>query len=206
MAVIYIREDTDLPERIDKDFYPTPHAVVKAVMFRFCKPEAVSILDIGAADGRWGIGAAKLSHNPLCLAGVDIRDLPKPDNLFTFWHTLDYSLPFDCLQMSVKSYDLIVSNPPFARAEPIVWNAWRQLNPGGRMIFLLPFAFWFGKGRFSRLWGELPPKEVSAIVSRIPFTGKSNPDNHAVYVWEKDAIFGAPIGAPNQTKLTQMDI
>ena len=201
MATIYTAEK--LPERIDKDFYPTPYPVIDMAMGRFGQKNARVILDIGAADGRWGKAAADCADHPICLVGVDIRPLPQPKG-FTFWHTMDYARPFECQLMSVKQFDFIISNPPFGAAEPIIWNAWAQLKPGGKMLFLLPSDFWYSIGRHQRLWRELPPVEKCSIIKRVPFTGNSNPNYCDLYFWEKDAIFGQPVGRPNETRNTQI--
>ena len=191
-----------LPERIEKDFYPTPEPIIRAALARFGHVQARVILDIGAGDGRWGIAAAKQAKNPLVLVGVDIRPLPKPD-MFTFWHMVDYSHPIECEMMSVKSFDFIVSNPPFAIAEAIIWQAWKQLKNGGLMLFLLPADFWYSIGRYRHLWRELPPLERCSVVNRIPFTGDQNPNNCDLYLWGKDGK-GKPIGKSNETRNTQI--
>lgn len=191
-----------LPKRIDKDFYRTPHAVIEAAMNRFGQRDAQFFCDVGAADGRWGLSAIACADNPICLVGVDIRELPKPDR-FTFWHTMDYTRPLECELMSVKRFDFIVSNPPFGVAEAIIWNAWGQLKPRGKMLFLLPSDFWYSAGRHRGLWRQLPPVERCSVVKRIPFTGDSNPNNHDLYFWAKDE-YGQPVGEPNETRNTQI--
>ncbi len=200
MPIIYT--DKVLPERAISDFYQTPQAVVNAAIERFGQPNAACILDIGAADGRWGAAAAKVAIDLKCLIGVDIRLLPTPAN-FDLWHRLDYSRPLECEIMKIKQFDFIVSNPPFCVAEAIIWNAWRQLKPGGKMLFLLPSDFWHSAGRNSGLWRQLPPIERCSIVKRIPFTKSSNPNNHDLYFWAKDDK-GQPIGIPNETRNTQI--
>ena len=191
-----------LPDRAINDFYPTPHSVIDVAMERFGQRSARSILDIGAADGRWGIAGAGYATAPLCLVGVDIRPLPQPAG-YTFWHTMDYTLPLECELMSVKQFDFIVSNPPFAVAEAIIWSAWKQLQPGGKMLFLLPADFWYTIGRFNGLWRQLPPIERCSIVKRIPFTGTGNPNNCDLYFWGKDDG-GWAIGRGNETVSTQI--
>ncbi len=183
MPVVYTAR-TDLPQRIDKDFYPTESTLVWAAIARYGRRDAVSILDIGAGDGRWGIEATNHAAQPLCLIGVDIRPLPQPTP-YTFWLCLDYKLPINLALMPVREFDLIVSNPPFSCAEAIIWNAWSQLAPGGRMVFLLPLDFMCGAARYKRLWRDLPPVEVAPIARRVDFYGRSNPNLHAIYVWDK---------------------
>jgi hypothetical protein len=48
MPVIYT--DKPLPDRIEKDFYPTPRPVIKAAINRFGQRDAQEILDVGAGD------------------------------------------------------------------------------------------------------------------------------------------------------------
>lgn len=204
MTTIYMtkRSKEDLPERVDKDFYPTPHPVITAAMDRFGQKDAQVFLDIGSGDGRWGQAAIAYAGNPICLVGVDIRELPKPDG-FTFWHTMDYTRPLECELMNIKQYCFIISNPPFGVAEAIIWNAWSQLKPGGKMLFLLPSDFWYSAGRYRGLWRQLPPVERCSVVNRIPFTGGSNPNNHDLYFWVKGED-GQPVGKPNETRNTQI--
>ena len=200
MPIIYTNKV--LPKRAINDFYQTPQSVVDAAIERFGQLDARSILDIGAADGRWGIAGAGYATSPLCLVGVDIRLLPQPVG-YTFWHTMDYTRPLECELMSVKQFDFIVSNPPFAVAEAIIWSAWTQLQPGGKMLFLLPADFWYTIGRFNRLWRQLPPIERCSVVNRIPFTKNGNPNNCDLYLWAKDDK-GQPVGKPNETRSTQI--
>jgi len=202
MATIYTTKA--LPERIDKDFYPTPYPVIEAAINRFAPANVGYALDIGAADGRWGLAIAAKSNFKTVLVGVDIRELPKPDGFTFWWHTMDYSKPLECELMSIKQFDFIVSNPPFGVAEKIIWNAWGQLKPGGKMLFLLPSDFWYSIGRHRHLWRELPPIERCSVVKRIPFTGNGNPNFCDLYFWGKDEIFGHPIGKPNETRNTQI--
>lgn len=207
MAVIYISEETkdQLPQRSKHDLYRTPQSVVDKIACRFALPDAVKILDIGAGDGRWGVTFARVAKNPLCLIGVDINPLEQPaqPEYFTFWLTIDYSLPLEVALMPVKGFDLAVGNPPFNRAEAMIYNAWSQLSPGGQIIFLLPVELWCGINRYKTLWRDLPPKEVCAVVNRIPFTGGGNPSNNAIYIWQKDQQ-GRPVGRPNETRATQL--
>jgi hypothetical protein len=200
MPIIYTEKM--LPDRATNDFYATPHLVIDAAMKRFGQQSARSILDIGAADGRWGIAGAGYATAPLCLVGVDIRPLPQPAD-YTFWHTLDYTHPLECELMSVKQFDFIISNPPFVVAEVIIWSAWKQLQPGDKMLFLLPADFWYTIGRFNGLWQQLPPIERCSIVKRIPFTGTGNPNNYDLYFWGKDEG-GRVIGRENETISTQI--
>ena len=202
MPTIYTSKP--LPARIDKDFYPTPHHVIDAAMARFGQRQAQVILDVGAGDGRWGWAAANYALNPLVVVGVDIRSLPKPEG-FTFWHTLDYARPIECEMMAVKEYDWIVGNPPFYCLEDIVWQAWRQLKPGGRILFLAYNTFWYSSSRFNYLWRVLPPIEKLSIVNRVPFTGPSNPNLCVVFEWGKDAD-GRPMGKANETRNTQIEV
>lgn len=200
MPIIYT--DKVLPERAISDFYQTPQPVVDVAIERFGQLDARSILDIGAADGRWGTTAAKFSGNLMRLVGVDIRLLPAPAG-FDFWHRLDYSFPIYCETMPVKEFDFIVSNPPFSVAEAIIWNAWEQLKPGGKMLFLLSGDFWYSAGRHNGLWRLLPPAERCSVVKRIPFTKNGNPNNYDLYLWIKDKK-GQPVGKPNETRNTQI--
>jgi hypothetical protein len=187
MAVIYVSTaKSNLPERRDFDHYATEPGAVDAALCRYALRSATSILDIGADTGQWGHNALKYAPAASILAGVDIRPIPKPQ-LYTDWYTLDYAKPM--LAKGIKHrFDLIVSNPPFSDAEDIIWNAWTyHLHPGGRMVFLLPLDFQTTKGRYNRLFRDLPPIQIDPYVRRIRFTTEGNPNNCALYVWEKDS-------------------
>lgn len=200
MPIIFT--DKPLPERSEADLYVTPQDVINIAMEKFGRRDAKHILDIGANDGRWGLSAENYADSPVCLVGVDIRPLPKPDK-FTFWQLMDYGKPIECALMPVKSFDFIVSNPPFYCAEAIVRNAWQQLKNGGSMLFLLPDGFWYSSGRFKGLWRDIPLMERASIVRRIPFTGGGNPNLYDLYYWRKGKD-GSSMGIPNECRNTQI--
>lgn len=204
MTSIYIREGTALPERRNADYYPTEHNLIKAALAEFCPSQGIfSILDIGAGDGRWGLAAKEL-HPDAALFGVDKRKLPRPPR-FDIWRTADY-----LTWRNDKTFDLILSNPPYHIAEPIIRRAWEQLAPGGRMIMLLRLSFQAGVGRAAGLWRDIPPVAVGVCSRRPSFYGrKTSGTDYGVYQWGKtsygDSVASLLYPRPGQWRTVLID-
>lgn len=176
-------------ERQPHDEYKTPRKLIKFAIENYVPSESRSILDIGANDGRWGQAAAFHCKHARVLCGVEIQDMPQPP-IFTHWHSeCDYTAPIDRELMSVKRFDLIIANPPFKVAEPIIRAAWSQLMPSGTMIMLLPMTFCGSDSRRRGLWLDLPPLKVHLLTPRVSYEYKGNTDNNprddALYIWRK---------------------
>lgn len=177
-------------ERQAFDEYRTPHDLIDYAITNYAPDKALSILDIGANDGRWGQAAMAHCKGVGILCGVEIQDMPRPTG-FTHWHSFtDYTAPMDRAMMSVTEFDLVVANPPFKAAEAIVRAAWQQLTPGGTMIFLLPMTFCGSDSRRRGLWMDLPPLRVHLLTPRVNYEYKGNADNSprddGLYIWRKD--------------------
>ena len=196
MTTVYVSDKDKLPERHKNDLYVTEKNLIRAAYEEFVTEYVNRCLDVGAGDGRWG--NVLLEYQPGAeLTGVEIEDVPVND-AFDFWHTNT-----DYLEWAEDSrnndddggYDLIVSNPPYYIAEPILRASWEILVPGGQMIFLLRLAFQASQGRYHGLWNDLYPKEV-AVCSRRPsfYGGGTNGTDYGIFVWEKDD-WGNPVGA-----------
>jgi hypothetical protein len=196
MTSIYIRPDTQLPERRTADHYPTERNLIRAALAHFCPSGGISsILDIGAGDGRWGT-LAKAQHPAAALFGVDVRELPRPDG-FDGWHTGDY-----LTWQPRRRFDLILSNPPYYIAEPVIRRAWSQLRTGGAMIMLLRLSFQAGAARANGLWREIPPSVVG-VCSRRPsfYDGRTSGTDFGIYVWRK-ATDGKPaVASPGEWRV-----
>lgn len=188
MTTIYIKQDTELPERREAEFYPTEMSLVLASIETYRPLYYSSILDIGAGDGRWG-KIAKSYMPDVYLCGVDVRELPEPVE-FDEWVQLDFSSDDAVKRMRSHAditYDFIVSNPPYNVAEKIIRNGWKLLSPGGTMIMLLRLAFQEGVNRYNGLWSEIPPIEVGVLSRRPSFYGRgTNGTAYGIYCWQKD--------------------
>lgn len=192
---------SDPSRRKAHDYYVTPQPLVDFALGEYWCGRDINILDIGAADGRWGRAALWWSEGTedSWLTGVDIRPIPQPPE-FHFWHpNLDYTRPIDRAMMAIQEFHFIVSNPPFSKAEEIIRAAWQQLAPGGSMLFLLPLSFLASSGRGQGLWQEIPPVEVGILAQRVNYenAGDSNPRDDALYYWRKDSA-GQPVGTPGR--------
>lgn len=194
MTTIYVKSDTGLPERHENDKYVTEKTLVDAATWNF-SPVAHHILDIGAADGRWGLSALRLADANCTLTGVEIEDVPKPDG-FTHWFNEDF-----LTWKAPQTYDLIVSNPPYFLAEPVIRKAWDILTPGGTMLMLLRLSFMEGVKRYTGLWRDICPVEVAVVSRRPSFSGnnRTNATAYGVYVWEKYSD-GVSVGKPRTWK------
>lgn len=195
MTTIYVSDKKDLPTRHQNDKYVTERNLIRAAYLEHLPFPVERVLDIGAGDGRWG--AIVRETQPLVeLWGVEIDDTPVSDT-FDFWHNnTDF---FDFAERYYNDdfgWDLIVSNPPYNLAEPMIRAAWELLVPGGTMIMLLRLAFQASIGRYEKLWNEIWPREVS-VLSRRPsfYGGGTNGTDYGIYVWEKDEWHN-PVGAP----------
>lgn len=180
MAVIYVNGLDKLPPRKENDFYPTPLGFCRAALQqlpRFFTPRA--ILDPGAGTGVWGKAYRERWPQSL-ITGVELRDVARP-GVYNFWYT------GDMLQLATPApcFDLIAGNPPFNIAEPLVRAGLAMLDAGGYLMFLLRLAFLEGQGRGTGLWREFPPFKVVVSSKRIGFTGNSNPNSFALFIWKQ---------------------
>lgn len=194
MTTIFIRSQTELPNRIPFELYPTERNLIRAALTH--RPaQASQILDVGAGDGRWG-QVARGYYPDAVIDGVEIRDLLKPIG-FDGWYCFDF-LTF----IPIGLYDLILSNPPYgpevggvSMAERFVRHAWELLASNGTMIFLLRLAFQASVSRYSGLWSELPLWKL-LVVSRRPsfYNQGTNGTDYGVFIWRKKAD-GQPLGS-----------
>lgn len=194
MTTVYVSDKDKLPKRHKNDLYVTEKNLIRAAYEGFVEEYVDRCLDIGAGDGRWG--EVLLEYQPgVELTGVEVENVPVCHS-FDFWYgNTDFLEWVDSANPGENGYDLIVSNPPYYIAEPILRAAWKLLVPGGQMIFLLRLAFQASQGRYHGLWNDLYPKEV-AVCSRRPsfYGGGTNGTDYGIFIWEKDEQ-GFPVGA-----------
>jgi hypothetical protein len=186
MTTIYVKEGTELPVRHVHDYYATEETLIEAALNKYIKSDDAfqSVLDIGAGDGRWGAAVRRMFWVD-DLTGVEIQDVPQPDDFDHWYPNVDY-----LTWGSGQKYDLIVSNPPFKLAEPIVRKAWEELVPGGMMIFLLRLAFQESVERYTNLFTTHSPVEVAVCARRPSFygNGHTSGDAYGIYLWEKNRL------------------
>lgn len=200
MPTIYMKnvDQKDLPERIERDHYPTPLAVAEACLKFIHQRRAYSperVLDIGAGNGVWGQAARKLWPRA-DITGVEVRDVEKHES-YNGWVKQDFFDWFYGLRGDTN-YDLIMGNPPYSLATAMVEEAVKLLlTDQSQLAFLLPSDFAWSDDRYQRLYKHNPPEEVCVLNPRIPFTKGSNPNLSGFYVWRKAGRMGAGLTIMN---------
>lgn len=197
MPTIYIKENTELPERKKHDFYPTPVEFCRAVVNDAIPPRfnnyglKLRVLDPGAGDGVWG--KAIKERFPLCkLYGVEIRDVDRPRGYNYWYRNTDYSKGGKYGLDWLRGFDIIIGNPPYKYGEEFLDKGLEQLRDNGILLFLLKLPFLESKKRYEKYFsGMYRPAEVYVSVRRISFTGdkKSNSDAYAMFVWKKNKSY-----------------
>lgn len=179
------RSGKQTEKRKKHDLYITPKEATLAIAHHFHIPDAQSILDVGANDGRWGLAFASYCQDAT-LSGVELRNTLKPQG-FDHWSVIDYTDKVERASMPQQRFDLIVGNPPFNRGESMVRAAYNQLTNGGTMIFLLPPEFSHSISRCNGLLAEITPNTVVDLAERMDFTGAGRPhQNMSLYIWKKN--------------------
>ena len=189
MKTIFIKDSTTLPERHDFDFYATPPGFARAALEQlpaWFKPRC--ILDPGAGTGVWGRVARERWHNSL-ITGIEIRDVARPA-AYNFWFTSG----FQHVIRKQPCFDLIIGNPPFKDAEMFVRGALEMLEDHGFLMYLLRLNFIAGQDRGAGLWKDTPLRKMVIASKRISFTGDSNPNDHALFIWQKGYVGEASLG------------
>lgn len=206
MTTIYVKEDTELPDRKPYDLYETERTLIRAALKQFAPTGVNTILDVGAGDGRWGNLAYtfyKMVYGAeTTVYGVELRNVAKPKHFAAWASETDY-LEWD--GPTPGYFDLIVGNPPYGprikgrpQAEHFVRHSWDLLAPKGTMMFLLRLNMMAGVDRHDHLWNTHPPVRVG-VCSRRPsfYGGGTNATEYGVYVWKK-SLSGSQYGRPGK--------
>lgn len=93
----------------------------------------------------------------------------------------------DFLQLELqKSYDFIITNPPFYIAEEVIKKAMKNVVDGGWVIMLLRLNFMGSQNRRD-FWLKYPPLGIYIHSKRMCFTGDGKTDSieYAHFVWRK---------------------
>lgn len=87
---------------------------------------------------------------------------------------------------SIRKPDIIITNPPFALALPIIKKALYEVISGGYVIMLLRLNYFGSQSRFP-FWKENLPKYCFVHHKRISFTpdGKTDSIEYMHVVWQK---------------------
>lgn len=165
--------------RHDFDLYVTPAEVIAAVL-EMVTIEPVSILDVGANDGRWGL-AAKARWPQARISGVELREVERPAG-FDRWYTGDFLegakwLPF---------YDLIIGNPPYALAEGFIRASLGLLGGSGEVCFLLQSQFLHSQSRRWGLFTEHPLRRLYPLAGRVSYhSGRGGTRDATAFLWQQ---------------------
>ena len=163
-------------KRTNGEFY-TPDALALAV----CKTlheQGISpgyVLEPGCGGGAF-LRAARETWPRADLMGVDLAPACTGPGLVSRMDL--FSLTW--------SYDLILGNPDFSRAEEIVRHCLGLRAPGGYLAFLLRLNMLGGIGRAS-LYAEYPLWLLQPIAGRPSFTsdGKTDSSDYGLFVWRE---------------------
>jgi hypothetical protein len=120
--------------RIPLDHYPTPPALAAACIAALPDDHTPRrILDLGAGAGAWG-QAARRRWPDAQITGIEIRDTPRPESY-------DRWIVGDAIAVELDPADLVIGNPPFSIARPLVERAIGALAADGMVAMLLRLSF-----------------------------------------------------------------
>jgi hypothetical protein len=182
VALIFTTKE--LPPRRPDDFYPTSPETVQQALALVSRDgfTPTRILDPGSGEGAWGAVARK-RWPPAHITGVELRDVA-PHPAYDVWLTTSFLTSSAVLP---STFSLVAGNPPYRDAEAFIRAGLELLEEGGRLVFLLRWAFAEGQARGRGLFREYPPRWLVPCSKRPSFTGddKTNATAFGFYVWEK---------------------
>jgi hypothetical protein len=165
--------------RHEYDLYETPNEVIDAILAMVTMSPR-EILDVGAHDGRWGFRC--LLRFPDAVAdAVELRPV-EARREFRRWYTGDFLEGARWL----PQYDLIVGNPPYAIAEPVIRAALSLLPDGGELCMLLQSQFLHSKGRREGLFTEFPVRRIYPLAGRVSYhSGRGGTRDATAFLWTR---------------------
>ncbi len=185
--------------RKDHDAYDTDPALARACVewvMRHCCLCAPYILEPTAGTGPYVRAAREVFPDSVILA-IDIR--PEVKGLGSIAGA-NYSRTMDALALppeTIRSADLIITNPPFKLADALVRHFWASMKPGATLAFLLSVTFIASADRWEGgegLFKACPLRFMVPIVPRPQFLNvnaagekASSPIEAALFVWTKYA-------------------
>lgn len=189
MPVVMISKEAkdNLNPRQPNDVYETEIKLALACCSLFARTRE-KILDVGAGSGIWGKAIHQLMPRAI-LYGVELRDLPSPDEYLAWDNNIDY------LKWGTNTkFDLIIGNPPFKKAEEFILYSRQFLSENGKIGFLLPSTFQHGQHRGRTLFTIYRPEIIYALMQRPNFTdfegkilGNANPSDYIFVIWDKQS-------------------
>ena len=144
----------EAPDSLDD--FPTPPWATRALIEHVIPAweEARGLTALEPACGR-GYMSQALGEYFGKVASSDIHD-------YGFASTADFLKPLH----AAGSFDWVISNPPFRRAEYFIWRA-RQIARLG-VAMLVRTVFLESVGRYERLFSVSPPAVVAQFSERVP--------------------------------------
>lgn len=189
-----------LTPRISNDSYLTQYELAFATVGWLLKnvtlPKTPTLytLDPGAGNGVWAKALLENSANlsNIVITGIEIRKKNNPGGYYDYWHARQNYLTW---KLPTHTYDLVIGNPPFLRAEAFIRKSFELVSFDGVICFLLPTDFTHTKGRSEGLFREHPPRHVVSLAQRPQFTdqngkslGKANTNNYVLGIWVNDSL------------------
>lgn len=167
-------------KRRANDFYPTPPDVTRALLRQehHCIWAKARELPVWEPCGRGGAILRELQAHGFDTIGTDI--VADPEN---------HVAPLDLLQAKRRKGAAVVTNPPFALAEPMIIHLWDRLKVD-YMALLLKATYW-NAGERAELFRRFKPARIYAVAWRPDFTGGGNPTMDVCwYVWQRQWPLG----------------
>jgi hypothetical protein len=171
--------------RLGIDYYVTPQKEIEKFLHAFAEIQDLSKVE-RILDPCCGGDANTIPPYPVVLqrfgigkviSTMDIRQDSRADIIS------DYLCKTD---IKAQRFDMIITNPPFNQALPIIQKAINDVVDGGFVIMLLRLNFLESKGR-RLFFEEFMPRDIFVHPTRISFTpdGKTDSIAHAHFVWRK---------------------
>jgi hypothetical protein len=149
----------------ENELYPTPEAVVEALM---------RVVRFRPSD---------MFLEPCKGTGAIINKVPLP-----FYQKVyaELSEGVDYLTTPFPKVDVIITNPPFSLTEEFLRKSFRELKPDGTLIYLQRVNF-LGSLKRVPFWAEVGfPEKTPIIVPRPRFVGgKSDSCEYAWFIWDR---------------------
>jgi hypothetical protein len=162
----------------DAYFTPAPLALSICEALKRRVQDPLRILVPGAGEGAF-VKAAAETWPSARVSGLDIE--PR----------LAGMLKADFLTFAgSRSFDLVLGNPPFERAEAFVHQAFEHVVARGHVAFLLRLSFLGSQGRARSLWPVRGLRWLAPIVPRPSFSsdGATDASEYGLFVWQREPL------------------
>lgn len=168
--------------RKEADFYPTPLDVVH----KYLKADPIarlhcSILEPCAGNGN--IINVLRNRGHTYIDAVEIRKGEK-ETLEKIANNV-YICDFLTMEGIENKYDVIITNPPYNKAQEFVEKSLDIIKPSGKVVMLLRTNFLESQKRYD-FWQKNPPSRLYVLSQRPSFTGKgTDATSYSWFVWDR---------------------